>query len=280
MADVPLYVLLGDPVEHSVSPAIQRAAFRRLGLEATYRTVRVGAGELPGVLRRYAAGGGGNVTLPHKERAAAALNIRTPEVDSTGACNCFWGTDREEVAGDNTDVPGFLAAVAELPDAPSLAGGRVLLLGAGGAARAVLAACRRTGAGRVDVLNRTVSRARRLAARAHEGPDIGVLEGPDEARGPYDLAVNATSLGLRPDDALPCDPRRVDVKAILDLVYAPGGTRWVREAREAGIPAADGREMLVRQAAFSLQRWFPGVDPPLEAMREAAAEALEARASR
>lgn len=266
--------LLGRPVAHSASPAIHRAAFAALGIDAEYEPLDVSADELVEAMRAYARTGGGNVTLPHKERAASALARPSGAVRRTGACNCFWRDEEGALAGDNTDIGGFLTAVGELLGERPLAGRSVLLFGAGGAARAVLMACLEGGARRVDIHNRTAARAGRLA-REVGGTEIPVrvLEGDGLAAGPWDLAVNATSLGLHAEDATPpaAAPRAT---AALDLVYAPGGTRWVREARAAGIPARDGRHMLVHQAALSLRRWLPGVDPPVEAMREAAERAI------
>lgn len=271
-------VLLGDPLAHSLSPALHTAAFRALGIPAAYRRIRAGRSEVGGLMRSVARGGGaGNVTLPAKEAAAAALDAPATAVRATGACNCFW-SDGGELVGDNTDVEGFLRAVAGLlPGAAGeeeLAGRRILLLGAGGGARAVLHACVSEGAASVDVLNRTVARAE-AAAREVAGGDrrVSVLQDRDGLAGRYDLVVNATSLGLDAGDPLPLELSELEVGAAFDLVYGREGTAWTRHARRLGLPARDGLEMLLRQAAASLRRWLD-VDPPLEAMRRAAASAL------
>lgn len=276
-----LFVLLGSPVDHSLSPALHQAAFRALEADAVYAAVEAEAAEVEPVMRAVARSGGGNVTLPHKERAAEAVDRASRAVEATGACNCFWRTPDGDLAGDNTDVEGFLAAVAGLlPDATApaeegggLAGRRVLLLGAGGGARAVLHGLDRVGAGRVDVLNRTRERADRMVERVPGGElDARVLRRREDAAGRYDLVVNATSLGLEPDDRLPVELGELEAGAVFDLVYAPGGTRWSRHARSLGVPARDGLEMLVRQAAASLRRWMDAEPPPeaTEAMRDAA----------
>lgn len=275
------FALLGSPVEHSVSPQIHRAAFAHLGLDASYEAVRVGEDGLASAMRTWARRGGGNVTLPHKERAAALLEAPYEAVRATAACNCFWRDPSSgRLTGDNTDVGGFVAAVRELELPGGLPGTRALLLGAGGAARAVLHALLEAGAARVDVANRTASRARELVRQFEADGKAGRARAvPFEASSPssYDLVVNATSLGLRPSDPLPLRLDSAEVGAALDLVYAAGGTGWTRHARALGIPAADGLGMLVHQAALSLRRWLPGTDPPLEAMREAARRALESR---
>lgn len=276
------FALLGCPVEHSVSPAIHRAAFARLGVDAGYEAVPVRADGLEAAMRTWAGRGGGNVTLPHKEPAAALLEAPREAVRATAACNCFWRDPSGELAGDNTDVGGFLAAVRELPVPGGLPGTRALLLGAGGAARAVLYALLEAGAARVDVANRTVARARELVQRVGSGAEerARVVPFGDRPASDYDVVVNATSLGLRPSDPLPLRLDGAEVGAVLDLVYGPGGTRWTRHARELGTPAADGLGMLVHQAALSLRRWLPGTEPPLTAMREAARRALETRRAR
>lgn len=270
-----LFGLLGWPVDHSLSPALHAAAFRQLGVDACYAAIGVREGELEAVLRAVGRSGGGNVTVPHKEAAAELLDGETPAVRRTGACNCFWEEDGE-LAGDNTDVGGFRGAIEAWP-AARLREARVLLLGAGGGARAVVAACFGSGAGSVEVWNRTTERARSLVAEWNArvgtegdegGTALSVLERRGEASGPYDLVVNATSLGLSAGDPLPLDLESVRAAAAFDLVYGPGGTAWTKHARELGIPARDGFDMLVRQAGLSLRRWLD-VEPPLEAMRRA-----------
>ncbi|MDX1395994.1 MAG: shikimate dehydrogenase, partial [Gemmatimonadota bacterium] len=156
------FVLLGSPVGHTISPRIHAAAFRVWGVDASYRAVEIAAPEVASAVARAAAAGGGNVTLPYKRDVAALLDRATPEVEATGACNCFWGTRGGAIAGDNTDVGGFIRALADMGCDP--AGRPVLLLGAGGGARAVVRALDFLGAGPIAVWNRTPSRALALAA--------------------------------------------------------------------------------------------------------------------
>lgn len=263
------FALLGSPVAHSLSPRLHRRAFRALGRHACYAALEVTAEEVPAVMRALArSGGGGNVTVPHKEVAAAAVEKPSDAVRATGACNTFWRDGDGRLCGDNTDPAGFRAAVAELLDGEEpLAGRTVLLLGAGGGARAVAHACLEGGAASVEVLNRTVDRARRLAERF--GDDrLRVLAGPGDLGKRYDLVVNATSLGLDEADPLPIRLEELEAGAVHDLVYGPGGTEWTTHARRLGVPARDGAEMLVRQAAAALRRWF-GEAPPLPMLREA-----------
>jgi shikimate dehydrogenase len=271
-ASTRVFALLGDPVHHSLSPVFQNAAMRALELDGVYVALRTSAEMIEPLLRALAlAGGGGNVTVPHKRRAAAAVERRTAAVDRTEACNTFWLEDGV-VWGDNTDVLGFVAAVRALIGSP--AGARVLLLGAGGAARAALCGLIDEHADLVVLHNRTAGKAEELSAafpaaarRVRVVSDAAALR-----REGFDLVVNATSLGLHAEDDLPISLERIHrAGAVLDLVYGPKGTRWVQEARRLGVPAADGLEMLLHQGAAAFQRWW-GVTPPLETLRKAVSD--------
>jgi shikimate dehydrogenase len=266
-----LLALLGDPVRHSLSPAFQNAAIRHLGLDAVYVALRCSSSDAPGLIRSLArAGGGGNVTVPHKQLAARAVEVPSDRVVRTGACNAFWLAEGR-VHGDNTDVAGVGGAVRSLLGR-SPAGASVLLLGAGGAASAAVCALADEGAGRIVIVNRTPERAHELSARFRApGLRIATADSVDELRGErFDLAINSTSLGLNAGDPLPLDPRAstLTVGAALDLVYSPRETQWVHEMRACGIPSADGKEMLVQQGAAAFRHWF-GVDAPVEVMRAA-----------
>ncbi|TVP49487.1 MAG: shikimate dehydrogenase [Gemmatimonadales bacterium] len=283
-----LVALLGNPVRHSLSPRIQNAAFRASGVAGTYLALRTTEEDLPGLLGGIARSGGcGNVTLPHKESAARVVDRRTPAADRTGAVNTFWLADGR-VHGDNTDVIGVRRALdALLTDHPAgLRDRHVLLIGAGGAARAVLAALEQAGVGSVRIRNRTAARARALVDEMAPFPMPVQVEDPDglpshphdASRGaPLSLVINATRLGLDEDDALPLPVDELPSgAAVLDLVYRPGETRWVRGARAAGHPAADGGWMLVEQGMAAFERWW-GIPAPRDVfLRELAAIRAEA----
>lgn len=263
-----LLALLGDPVAHSLSPGFQNAALRASALDAVYLALRCAPEELPGLLLGIArAGGGGNVTVPHKELAATVVERPSSAVTRTGACNTFWMEDGA-VQGDNTDVAGFDAAARELLGDP--AGARVLLLGAGGSAGAVLVALLDAGAGSVALLNRTPSRAEALLRRV-QAP-VGwaeVLPDAAAAIGSFDLVVNATPMGLHAGDPLPLPlDSAIGIGAALDLAYAPEETAWVRGLRARGVRAADGVSMLLHQGAAAFERWWRR-PAPLTAMRAA-----------
>ncbi|MCA9736760.1 MAG: shikimate dehydrogenase, partial [Gemmatimonadetes bacterium] len=190
-----IFALLGDPVAHSRSPLMQNAALAAADKDGVYVALRCDEASFPHMLRGIAlAGGGGNVTLPHKERAARVVDEGTEDVRRTGACNTFWLEDGR-ICGDNTDVEGFRRAL-DLSFPGSRVGWRVLLLGAGGAARAVLVALLDEGVEHVALLNRTVERARSVSRRIG-GERVRVVESVESlARERFDLVVNSTSLGL------------------------------------------------------------------------------------
>lgn len=260
--------LLGDPVEHSLSPSIQNAAFRAADVDGMYVALRCVEEHLPHLMRGIsAAGGGGNVTLPHKEAAAAVVDVPTDAVRRTGACNTFWAEDGL-IRGDNTDVEGFTRALRVFLGRPP-SDDRVLLLGAGGAARAVLLALLDDGVREVVILNRSTERARAVARRIG-GERVRVVDGPADVQDQdFDLVVNATRLGLVPGDPLPLDLDRLDrVGGVMDLVYGPDETRFVHAAESYGVRATDGGEMLVHQAAVAFERWWSR-EAPLDAMKAA-----------
>lgn len=260
-----VFALLGEPVSHSLSPAMHNAAFRVLGLDAVYVPFPCDAAHVPSLMSALAAaGGGGNVTVPHKAAAARALARPSERVSSLGACNTFWW-EGGALSGDTTDVEGVLAALRRLEvDADTW-----LVIGTGGSARAVVEAARLSGA-RVAVSSRDPSRAAEFLAWAGtRGVGAAAVEDAE-------LLINATPLGLKAEDMLPSRPEATPrAVAALDLVYRRGGTAWVRAQRDAGRRAADGREVLLAQGAAAFLRWFPKYDPPLDVMRAALHAALD-----
>lgn len=268
-ASTRVFALLGDPVGHTLSPRIQNAAAAALDVDGVYVALQCGEEDLPGFMRGLSrSGGGGNVTLPHKGKAASVIDRPLEAVRRTGACNTFWLQDGR-VVGDNTDVEGFRRALQHFLGAASPEGQKVLLLGAGGAARAALVALLDDGVEEVCIFNRSAERAR-SAARRIGGARARVLDGPrDWHDGDFDLVVNATSLGLSNEDPLPIDLERLSrAGAVMDLVYGPKPTPFLRAAEALGIRATDGKEMLVQQAAAAFELWWDR-SAPVEAMRAA-----------
>jgi shikimate dehydrogenase len=262
-------VLLGHPVAHSLSPAFQNAALRHLGVPLAFEAWDVLPADLVGTLDALAGErGAGNATLPHKEAVAARCDRLTTMARRVGAVNTFWVDEDGALVGDNTDVGGFRRLLeATLPEGRSPR--RLALLGAGGAAAAVLAAVEPL-AIPVTLYNRTARRASALQTRF---PAVVHIAGSArEAVHEADVVVNATSVGLRdhrhpaPLDAL------ADGAAVLDLVYRRGGTAWVRAARDRGHRASDGLPMLLEQGALAFERWF-GVEAPRAVMWAAVRDA-------
>jgi shikimate dehydrogenase len=246
--------VLGYPVAHSRSPAMHNAAFAALGLDWHYVKLPVPPELFERTARALPGSGyaGANVTIPHKLAALAVADRATAAARAIGAANTLTFAD-DGIEADNTDAGGFLDALGESP-----AGRRALVLGAGGAARAVVWALAQAGASEVSIWNRTAERAEALAAelgaRAVSRPE------------PAEIAVNATSVGLH-EGALPLDDmERPDVA--VELVYG-SVTPFASWARDGGARVVDGLEVLVRQGALSFTRWT-GLDPPVDVMRQAA----------
>lgn len=272
--------VLGHPVAHSRSPAMQTAALEALGLggEWSYEAIDIPPEEFAAGVRALPADGfvGANVTIPHKQAALAAATDSSAAAREIGAANTL-SFDDGEIRAANTDAPGLVAA---LP-APA-SGARALVLGAGGSARAAAWALVREGA-EVEVWNRTPARADELVRDLAKGfandrpedlPRLAPVSDEQARAGTHELVVNCTSVGMGeagdPFEQLPLEPSRLDARIVLvDLVYGGGETALVAEARRRGATAVDGLEILVRQGAESLRIWT-GREPPLDVMREAA----------
>jgi shikimate dehydrogenase len=255
--------VLGWPVDHSRSPAMQNAALAATGLdgEYAYERVAVAPGELAVTLPRLAHAGfhGVNVTIPHKEEALALATEASPAARAIGAANTLTFGPDGAIRAENTDAPGLLDALGE--PVPRTA----LVLGAGGSARAVAYALREAGAA-VAVWNRSAERARRLAA----GLGVAAVDGA----APAEALVNCTSVGLRdPAETFKELPLTSDdlgeYACVVDLVYRSGGTELLHEAERRGCRCVDGLEILVRQGARSFEIWT-GRSAPLDVMRQAA----------
>ena len=249
-------VLLGHPVAHSLSPRFQNAALAAAGIPLAYEALDVPPAELDRTLDALIESrAAGNATIPHKTAVAARCDVRTALADRVGAVNTFWCTLDGRLCGDNTDVAGFQAAVRSLLGDVPPADLQVALIGAGGSAAAVLAAVERWPGARARVWSRSRERAADLADRFAR-----VCDRFDDLARSLDgatLVVNATPLGLRDDDAHPVEIGALPGgAAVLDLVYRPGETAWVRAARRAGHRASDGLPMLVEQGVEAFARWF------------------------
>lgn len=257
---------------------MHNAAFAALGLDYVYVALRVAPADLRRALAGVRALGiwGLNVTVPHKEKILPLLDDLTPRAREIGAVNTVFRRG-EALVGDNTDAGGFRAALTRL--GVPVRRKRVLLLGAGGSARAVVWTLVRGGARSLTVRNRSAGRARALARFARSLGPIEVETAPLEGADPtvleaIDLVVNCTSLGLDGRSRPPLELDRLRASAaVYDLVYGRSGTPLVAAAIRSGLRAADGTEMLVGQAADAFRAWT-GRAAPVATMREAFAAGL------
>jgi len=255
-----LFGVLGDPVDHSLSPAMHNAAFAAAGLPHVYLRYRVPAALLPAAVREAKAlrMGGLNLTVPLKEAVLPLLDAVTREAERIGAVNTILFAAGGRTVGDNTDGRGFLAA---LRGRVRLRGARALIIGAGGSARAVGAALCQGGTARITIANRTPARGERLAERLGRlgaGATAAVpLAALERGKGLEDatLVVNATPLGLGgsgPRLRYAAAPRGC---LFVDLVYAAHPTPFLAGAARAGRPTLGGAPMLLHQGALAFEAW-------------------------
>jgi shikimate dehydrogenase len=271
--------VLGWPVAHSRSPAMHNAALAALGMEGwRYQRLPVPPALFAETARSLRQSGfvGANVTIPHKQAALALASEASETAKAIGAANTLTFAADGTIAAENTDAPGLLAALGESPH-----GMRVLVLGAGGSARAAAWALREAGASEISIWNRTGERADALAS------ELGVRA--VRAAQPADLLVNCTSVGLRRPDAIERSATEDEAlnqlgltfdqvgeySYVVDMVYRSGFTPLLAAARAHGARTLDGLEILLAQGALSFELWT-GRRAPLEVMRHAAGEQDEA----
>lgn len=273
--DARLVGLFGYPVEHSLSPAMQNAAFAAAHLPYRYVLLPTAPGEFEAQVRQCAADGfaGWNVTVPHKERMVSLLDEASDEVLVMGACNTVRVEDGR-LLGFNTDPAGFLRGLYDVGGLER--GSRVVLLGAGGAARSVAWALSRKGY-EVLILSRDPEQseqvAKSLVSRTHRNIESGSLHTTSLSSALKEAAmlVNCTPVGQWPhtnESPLPANVRLPEHLLVYDLVYRPRPTRLLRDAQIAGCRTQDGLAMLVNQGAAAFRIWT-GQEPPLEVMWEA-----------
>ena len=252
--------VLGWPVAHSRSPLIHRHWLERYGIPGDYVRQGVPPDEVEQFLSSFAPDfAGGNVTLPYKETAFQACDEATPVASRLEAANTLW-RDGDRLCGDNTDVYGFAANLDEA--APDWRSGEVcLLLGAGGASRAVVQAVLDAGFRTVLIINRTLARAEAVAAHFGTRVVAEPLEAVSARLAAADLIVNSTSAELSGSGAPPLDWTLARSDAIAtDLVYVPLMTPFLQGAADRGLRTVDGLGMLLHQAVPGFERWF-GVHP-------------------
>lgn len=267
--------VIGWPVGHSLSPVIHNAAFDAVGLDWVMVASAVEPGEGPAAMEALRTLGlaGASVTMPHKSDVVAGLDVVSDAAARLGAVNCVVHRDGR-LEGHNTDGAGFVAALRE-DTGLDPHGVQCVVVGAGGAARAVVLALAEAGAASVVVVNRDAVRARAAAELGGRVGSVGTLDAVREAQ----LVVNATPVGMGDDLASPIGGELLGAHhVVVDLVYHPLETTLLRLASSAGARCANGLSMLVHQAGAAFELWT-GATAPLDAMRAGVLAELFLRSS-
>jgi shikimate dehydrogenase len=266
--------VIGHPIIHSRSPLIHGTWLKAYGIEGSYEAIDVVPEALPALFARLRAGEfvGGNVTIPHKEAVFALCDSVDPLARRIGAVNTLVAKDRK-VHGFNTDFAGFLGNLDQQAPGWSEAAGDAIVLGAGGAARAILVALQHRGIDTIHVLNRTRGKAEALAAEFGGSLQAASLDDFAAVAPRARLVVNTTSIGMHGTRLETLALDRLPRSAIVtDIVYVPLETPLLREARALGLRTVDGLGMLLHQAVPGFEAWF-GVRPEVTAELRAAVEA-------
>ena len=266
---VKTYAVIGDPIDHSLSPNIHNAAFRELGLDCTYIAYRIPKDELAAgieALKKIKISGF-NVTIPHKVEMVKYLDKVNEDCSIIGATNTV-SNDDGSLTGYNTDMEGFLDPLKRRK--LNLKDAKVLLIGAGGAARAIAAGFAKEKAEKITVANRTLQNANELSQFAKKiGIDSNAisLDKVGESASDYNIIVNATSIGLN-NEPSPISTNSINEKSIVyDIVYKPVNTDLIKQSKKNGATVIYGYEMLLGQAALAFKIWH-GVEAPYEAMKK------------
>ncbi|TPJ25628.1 shikimate dehydrogenase [Mesorhizobium sp. B2-7-2] len=260
----------GHPIAHSRSPKIHGYWLAKYGIHGSYQAIDVAPADFAAFLKSLGENGyrGGNVTIPHKEAAFAGVARRDHAADEIGAVNTLWFEDGL-LWGGNTDGYGFAANLDE--HAPGWAvNGPAVVLGAGGASRAVIHALKERGIKDIRIVNRTLARAEELSRHFGAGVSAHGAGALSELIADAGLLVNTTSLGMHGNESLAADPAGLPGHAIVtDIVYVPLETPLLAAARARGLKTVDGLGMLLHQAVPGFERWFgrkPEVTPELRRM--------------
>lgn len=267
--------VFGSPVAGNPTQYMMEKAFAHHGLDWRYLTLEVAPDDLPDAVRGMRAMGfrGANITKPHKLTVVELLDRLTDASALMGAVNCIT-RDEAQLVGENTDGKGFMQSLRGIADP---AGKRVVLLGAGGAARAIGVELALAGAASIGVVNRTADRGQQLVdllnAKTQSPATLTVWQGDFRVPAEADILINATSIGLNDPEA------RVPVRwgaaterlVVADVVASPPDTRFLHEAKERGATIVDGLGMIVHQAAIAFQLWT-GIEPEINVLREAVEE--------
>ncbi|MDP9489863.1 MAG: shikimate dehydrogenase [Thermoproteota archaeon] len=264
------YCIIGDPIDHSLSPAIHNAAFTTLGLNCSYIAFRVQEGQLKNSMDSLRAIniGGFNVTMPHKVAVLDYVDSPDKIVEMVGAANTVNNEDGKFYAY-NTDVVGFIEPLHQRKI--DLNGYEVLILGAGGAARAVVVAlAQEKGISKINIVNRNIDRSTNLANVINKlGLRANIISDDDIQKIAFrsNLIVNTTPLGMKNEESLIKSSSISKESIVYDIVYRPIETKLLENAKTVGAQVVYGYEMLLEQAIASFKIWFR-MDPPIESMKK------------
>jgi shikimate dehydrogenase len=268
--DFRTYCIIGDPIDHSLSPAIHNAAFSSLGLNCSYISFRVQEGQLKNSLDSLRAIniGGFNVTMPHKVRVLEYVDQYDKTVELVGAANTVKNEDGKFCAY-NTDVLGFIKPLRQR--GIDFSGFEVTILGAGGAARAVaVALASERGIANINIFNRNTDRSKELANLLKKlGLKSSIVSSDNiqNIASKSNLIINTTPLGMKDEQSLIKSSSIRKDAIVYDIVYKPINTNLLESARTAGAKVVYGYEMLLEQAIASFKIWFQR-DPPIEPMKK------------
>jgi len=264
------YAVIGDPIDHSLSPNIHNAAFRHLELDHTYIAYKIPAGELSAGIDALKAIkiAGFNVTIPHKIEMMKFLDEMDTTCKVIGAVNTV-SNDNGRLKGYNTDMIGFLDPIKKRN--LTVKNSQVMLLGAGGAARAIVTAMVKEKASKITIVNRTLENANKLAEFTKKiggNVDIVSLQEANELISDHKFIINSTSIGMK-NEPSPISTENINENSIVyDIVYQPMNTDLIKKSKENGATIIYGYEMLLSQAACSFEIWHK-TEAPYDVMKKA-----------
>ena len=267
-----VYGVVGDPIAHSLSPAIMNAAFRRENVNAVYLALH--AKTLKDLLTcvREIPIHGISVTMPYKEAILPHLDNTDAHTTKIGACNTVVRAQDGKLYGFNTDAAGIVRPLERRLN--TLEGARILVIGAGGAARAAVFGLKERGS-EVYILNRTAAPAKKLAHQAH----ARIIKRPDLKKAAFDVIINATPVGMGNTRESPLQEQEINARYVFDMIYDPAETRFLKMAKERGAQVIPGIEMFVHQAARQFEIWT-GKPAPWDEMLRVVLLALQERTKR
>lgn len=272
-----LYGVIGNPIAHSMSPDIHNAALKDLGLDGHYHAFKVEENSLEDAVKGIRALGvqGINVTVPHKVSIMDHLDHIDESAKVLGAVNTV-RREGDKLVGYNTDGEGFVKSLMRILDKP-ISELSFLMIGAGGAARAIFTTIVRDNPEKFDICNRTIEKAKQLAesAPSFRNAEVLSIKEAEERLEQYDVMIHTTSVGMYPNvEDIPLSLQRAASSAVVcDIVYNPIQTSLLKEAKQKGLKTLDGVGMFVEQAALSFRLWT-GHEPDVEKMRSIVVEKL------